>query len=43
MFDFVALDLMRQRRQQLERAADHARLVREARPHKKHGAETQGR
>ena len=32
MFDFVALDLVRQQRQHLDRRAEHARLVREARP-----------
>ncbi len=43
MFDFVALDLVRQRRQQIDRAAERARLLREARPPKKRGHETQGR
>ena len=43
MYDFVALDLVRQRRAQLDRAAERARLVREARPSKKRGHETQGR
>jgi hypothetical protein len=43
MYDFVALDLVRQQRQHLDRAAERARLVREARPRKKRGHETQGR
>jgi len=43
MYDFVALDLVRQRREQQDRAAERARLVREARPQKKRGHETQGR
>jgi hypothetical protein len=43
MYDFVVLDLVRQQREQLDRAAAHARLVREARPRKKRGHETQGR
>ena len=43
MYDFVALDLVRQRREQVDRAAEHARLVREARPRKRRGHETQGR
>jgi hypothetical protein len=43
MYDFVALDLVRQRRAQLDRVTEHARLVREARPRKKRGHETQGR
>ena len=43
MYDFVALDLVRQRREQMDRAVEHARLVREARPQKKRGHETQGR
>jgi hypothetical protein len=43
MYDFVALDLVRQQRDQLERKAAHARLVREARPRKRRGHETQGR
>ena len=43
MYDFVALDLMRQRREQQDRAAERARLVREARPRNKRGHETQGR
>jgi hypothetical protein len=37
MYDFVALDLVRQQRARLDRAAEHARLVREARPRKRHG------
>jgi hypothetical protein len=37
MYDFVALDLVRQERRRLERRAEHARLVREARPRRKHG------
>jgi hypothetical protein len=43
MYDFVALELARQRRDQVERAAERARLVREARPRKRRGHETQGR
>jgi hypothetical protein len=43
MFDLVSLDLVRQQRQQLDRKAEHARLVREARPQKKHGQKAQGR
>ena len=43
MYEFVALDLVRQQRQHLERTAERARLVREARPRKKRGHETQGR
>jgi hypothetical protein len=43
MYDFVALDLVRQRREQQDRAAERARLVREARPQKKRGHETQDR
>jgi hypothetical protein len=43
MYDFVVLDLVRQRRQQQDRAAERARLVREARPRKKRGHEAQGR
>ncbi len=41
MFDFVALDLARQQQRHLERRAEHARLVREARPRRKRG-DTQG-
>jgi hypothetical protein len=37
MFDHVTLDLVRQERSHLDRRAEHARLVREARMHKKHG------
>ncbi|HTX69439.1 MAG TPA: hypothetical protein VMH50_09875 [Thermoleophilia bacterium] len=37
MYDFVALDLVRAQRANLDRAAEHARLVREARPRKKRG------
>jgi len=41
MFDMTALDLMRQRREQVERAAERARLVREARPRRRrHGDAT---
>ena len=43
MFDFVALDLVRQQRQHLDRRAEHARLVREARPRNKRGDKAQGR
>ncbi len=42
MFDLVSLDLVRQQRQNLDRRAEHAKLVREARLHKKHG-DTAGR
>jgi hypothetical protein len=42
MFDFVALDLVRQQRQHLERRAERARLVREARPRKKRGGSQDG-
>jgi hypothetical protein len=41
MYDFVALDLVRQRRAQLDRVTEHARLVREARPRRRRG-DTQG-
>jgi hypothetical protein len=37
MFDHASLDLVRQERSHLDRRAEHARLVREARLHKKHG------
>ena len=37
MHEFMALDLVRQQRAHLDRAAAHARLVREARPRKRHG------
>lgn len=43
MYEYVALDLVRQDRAQLERKAARARLVREARPRKRRGHETQGR
>jgi|GEM_PF-2143743 len=43
MYDFVILDLVRQQRSGLDRAADRARLVREARPRRRRGHETQGR
>jgi len=43
MYDYAALELARQRRDQVERAAERARLVREARPRKRRGHETQGR
>ncbi len=43
MYEYVALDLVRQDRAQLERKAARARLVREARPRKQRGHETQGR
>lgn len=42
MFEFVALDLVKQQRAHLDRVAEHARLVREARPRKKRG-DGQGR
>jgi hypothetical protein len=37
MHDFTTLDLVRQQRAHLDRAAAHARLVREARPRKRQG------
>lgn len=40
MFDMMALDLMRQRREQVERAAERARLVREARPRRRRDTDT---
>ena len=43
MFDFVVLDIVRQQRAGLDRAADRARLIREARPRRQRGDETQGR
>ena len=43
MYDFVALDMVRQQREQVVRKAERARLVREARPRKRRGHETQGR
>jgi hypothetical protein len=43
MYDFVVLDMVRQQRAGLDRAADRARLVREARPRKRRGHEAQGR
>ena len=43
MFDMTLLDLMRQRRDQVERNAERARLVREAGPRRRRGHETQGR
>jgi hypothetical protein len=43
MYDFVILDLVRQQREQVVRTAERARLVREARPRKRRGHETQGR
>ena len=43
MYDFVALDIVRQQREQVVRKAERARLVREARPRKRRGHETQGR
>ena len=43
MFDLVSLDLMRQERQNLDRRAEHAKLVREARMLKKRGDRPQGR
>ncbi len=43
MFDFVTLDLVRQQRRDLERRAEHARLVRDARPPKRRGDKAQGR
>jgi len=43
MYDFVALDMARQRQREVERQAEHARLVREARPRRRRETETQGR
>ena len=43
MYDFVALEMARQRQREVERQAEHARLVREARPRRRRGTETQGR
>jgi hypothetical protein len=43
MYDFVALDVVRQQREQIVRKAERARLVREARPRKRRGHEAQGR
>jgi hypothetical protein len=43
MFDQVALDLVRQERQHLDRRAEHAKLVREARLFRQHGDKAQGR
>lgn len=43
MYDMTLLYLMRQRSQQVERNAERARLVREARPRRRRGHETQGR
>jgi hypothetical protein len=43
MNDMSILDLVRLRREQTERDAERARLVREARPRRRHGRETQGR
>jgi hypothetical protein len=37
MFDFVALDLVRQQRRDLERRAEHARLAREAKSRRNPG------
>ena len=42
MYDMTLLYLMRQRSEQVERNAERARLVREARPRRR-GHETQGR
>lgn len=43
MYDMTLLYLMRQRSEQVERNAERARLVREARPRRRRGHETQGR
>ena len=43
MFDLVALDLVRQQRAHLDRTAERARLVREARPRKRRGDDGQDR
>lgn len=43
MYDMTLLYLMRQRKEQVERTAERARLVREARPRRRRGHETQGR
>jgi hypothetical protein len=37
MYEFLALDLVRQERARLDRVAERARLVREVRPRKKRG------
>ncbi len=42
MFGFATLDLVRQQQRRLERRAEHARLVREARPPRKRSG-AQGR
>ena len=43
MLDLVALDLVRQQREQVDRAVEHARLVREARPRKRRGEDASGK
>ena len=43
MYDMTLLYLMRQRSEQVERNAERARAVREARPRRRRGHETQGR
>ncbi len=43
MHEYVALDLVRQQRDQVERNAERARLVREARPKRRRGGHPQGR
>ncbi len=43
MYEYMALELMRHRREAQDRAAERARLEREARPRKRHGHEAQGK
>ena len=43
MYDMTLLDLVRLRREQTERNAERARLVREARPQRRLDRQTQGR
>jgi hypothetical protein len=43
MYEMVAVELMRQRREQVEREADRARLVREARLRRRRGDRPAGR
>lgn len=40
MLNLMALEMMKQHMQQVERAAERARLVREARPRRRHGDAT---
>jgi hypothetical protein len=43
MYELVALDIARQRQDELERLAERARLIREARPKNKRTQDAQGR